>query len=70
MLVNLKQWRDTTFAEGSRPHLATVRRWCEKGEISARKVGSQWFVKESDEAELMLPDPNQNIKLASILNRL
>ena len=48
-LVTLNEWLAARFK--TPPPLRTARRWCENGEIPAKKIGKCWFVDASKELQ-------------------
>lgn len=48
-LVSLKDWLESRFEKP--PSLRTARRWCEKQEIPAKKIGRDWFVDPTKEMQ-------------------
>ncbi len=49
MLIKAQAWIDETFREDSRPHIKTVKRWFENGEIEGHLLGSQLFIESKGE---------------------
>jgi hypothetical protein len=47
-LMSVNDWRAARFAVKP-PSEQTVRRWCEHGDIPAKKIGGQWFVMVNEE---------------------
>ena len=44
LLLRARQWIDETFAEGSRPRVATVRKWIEIEQIPGRIINGIPYV--------------------------
>lgn len=44
MLIKAQNWIVDTFSEGSRPHLRTVKRWVEKGEIEGVTISGNLYI--------------------------
>lgn len=44
LLLRARQWIDETFAEGSRPRVATVRKWIEIGQVPGRFINGTPYV--------------------------
>ncbi|MBB1489479.1 helix-turn-helix domain-containing protein [Oceanospirillum sediminis] len=57
-LMPLKEWQAERFA-GQGPTLCTIRRWCQNGQLPARKIGSQWFIDLEAESQ-QTPDTPTN----------
>lgn len=50
-LVTPREWLDIRFPDAKqRPHVNTVRRWIDSGELPGRKIGSSYFVDISIES--------------------
>lgn len=47
MLMSPEQWIENTFAEGSRPHIRTVRRWIANGELQSKKIGGSVYIEDT-----------------------
>lgn len=41
-------WAEKYFAEESRPPETTLRRWMQKGDVPAKKIGGSWFIDEHE----------------------
>lgn len=49
MLQPIDDWRNENFTKP--PTAKTVRTWCEKGEIAAKRIGKSWFVVVGESAK-------------------
>ena len=43
-LISIQGYIEKEFDPISAPSPATVRRWCAKGEVSAKKTGRAWYI--------------------------
>lgn len=62
-LLSLEKWISSRFDDP--PSLRTARRWCEKGEIPAKKIGKCWFVDSTKEIQ-----QSSNKSVDELVNRV
>lgn len=43
-LQELSKWVENTFTEDSRPHIKTVRKWAENGDLPTRRFGKNIYI--------------------------
>lgn len=66
MLIEISQFVEKYFAEGSRPSKPTIRRWLRQGALpGALKIGGTWYV---DEIRFQAAPKTGNAKADEILN--
>lgn len=47
-LITVEAYCQRAFAEGSRPHPSTVRRWISSGKLRGRVIGGTYYVAEDE----------------------
>lgn len=52
-LVSINDWISSRFE--TPPSLRTVRRWCDNGDIPAKKIGKRWFIEANKELQQESP---------------
>lgn len=49
------EYRERFFSPESRPTIRTVRRWCDRGLLPAKRIGANWYIDvdrlDSDETD-------------------
>ena len=50
-LISIEGYINKEFDPDGAPSPITVRRWCNKGEIPARKIGGQWYIERNDQIQ-------------------
>lgn len=46
-LMPISEWRDKRFT--TPPDKRTIQKWCEKGEVPAKKIGAKWYIIVNEE---------------------
>lgn len=51
MLMTINDWRDSTFAENSRPHYNTVLKWVKKGKLDHEYIAGNIYIRANATVE-------------------